>query len=103
MALLLDKHQELAFTFEFVNRFNHDILGYRVSLNLKIKELPSTCPQCQNSRIVLAWVNIVCYSKMFDFYYILSLLFYVQEKHLNKVCFQRGKKGCWHAGELTLL
>lgn len=35
---------------------------------------------------------------MFDFYYVLSL-FYVQEKHLNKVCFQRGKKGCWHAGK----
>ncbi|XP_068257830.1 leucine-rich repeats and immunoglobulin-like domains protein 3 [Nyctibius grandis] len=26
-TLLLDKHQELAFTFEFANRINHDILG----------------------------------------------------------------------------
>lgn len=38
----------------------------------------------------------------FDFYYILSL-FYGQEKHLKKVCFRRGKNGCWHAGKLTLL
>lgn len=37
---------------------------------------------------------------MFDFY---SILFYAQGKHLNKDCFQRGKKGCWHAGKLTEL